>query len=119
MTQWHKRQRLSAASHGYDRRAHRPTTGMIDAPPTTPLASMSFQWFKQTPYMLDPASAPSSAPLSSTRRRGMRFRRPTAPNLRDFLKVEKQLQADVPKGDGLCHASDAEPGAQGHQGRRP
>jgi TRAP-type C4-dicarboxylate transport system substrate-binding protein len=58
MTQWWK-------SHGY-----RPvplastdimtglTTGMIEALPTTPLAALTLQWYRPTPYMLDLGVAP-------------------------------------------------------------
>jgi len=34
------------------------TTGMIDALPTTPLAALSLQWFRHTPYMQDFGIAP-------------------------------------------------------------
>ncbi len=33
-------------------------TGMIEALPTTPLAALSMQWYRQTPYMLDAPIAP-------------------------------------------------------------
>lgn len=33
-------------------------TGLIDALPTTPLAALSLQWYRQTPYMLDVGLAP-------------------------------------------------------------
>jgi TRAP-type C4-dicarboxylate transport system substrate-binding protein len=33
-------------------------TGMIDALPTTPLAALSLQWFRHTPYMQDFGVAP-------------------------------------------------------------
>jgi TRAP-type C4-dicarboxylate transport system substrate-binding protein len=33
-------------------------TGMIDGLPTTPLAALSLQWFRQTPYMLGTGIAP-------------------------------------------------------------
>ena len=34
------------------------TTGMVEAVPTTPLAALLFQWYKQTPNMLDIGLAP-------------------------------------------------------------
>jgi TRAP-type C4-dicarboxylate transport system substrate-binding protein len=53
MTQFYK-------AHGFQPRAMAMTdiltgltTGMLDALPTPPLAAMAFQWYKQTPYMLD------------------------------------------------------------------
>ena len=33
-------------------------TGMIEAIPSTPLAALSLQWYRQTPYMLDMGIAP-------------------------------------------------------------
>ena len=58
MTQWYK-------ANGFQPRAMAMTdiltgltTGMIDALPTTPIAAMAFQWFKQTPYMLDIGLSP-------------------------------------------------------------
>ena len=33
-------------------------TGMIEAVPSTPLAALSLQWYRQTPYMLDMGIAP-------------------------------------------------------------
>ena len=58
MTQWYK-------ANGFQPRAMAMTdiltgltTGMIDALPTPPLAAMAFQWYKQTPYMLDIGLAP-------------------------------------------------------------
>src|SRR5712692_6338843 len=34
------------------------TTGMIEGLPTPPLAAMLFQWYRQTPFMLDIGLAP-------------------------------------------------------------
>ena len=34
------------------------TTGMVEAVPTTPLAALLYQWYKQTPNMLDIGLAP-------------------------------------------------------------
>src|SRR6476619_3821329 len=34
------------------------TTGMVEAVPTPPLAALLFQWYKQTPNMLDIGLAP-------------------------------------------------------------
>ncbi|MFN7981423.1 MAG: TRAP transporter substrate-binding protein DctP [Vicinamibacterales bacterium] len=103
MTQWYK-------ANGFQPRAMAMTdvltgltTGMIDALPTTPLASMSFQWFKQTPYMLDLGISPVVGATVVNKRTWDAISPADRAKLSEIsLKVEKQLQADVPKGDGLA-----------------
>lgn len=103
MTQWYK-------ANGFQPRAMAMTdvltgltTGMIDALPTTPLASMSFQWFKQTPYMLDLGISPIVGATVISKRTWDRISPADRAKMSEIsLKVEKQLQADVPKGDGLA-----------------
>lgn len=103
MTQWYK-------ANGFQPRAMAMTdvltgltTGMIDALPTTPLASMSFQWYKQTPYMLDLGISPIVGATVISKRTWDRISPADRAKLSEIsLKVEKQLQADVPKGDGLA-----------------
>ena len=77
------------------------TTGMIEGLPTPPLAALAFQWYRQTPYMLDIGLAPV---VGATRHHeedvGRRF--PAADRAeaaRVAAGVEKRLQADVPKQD--------------------
>lgn len=103
MTQWYK-------ANGFQPRAMAMTdvltgltTGMIDALPTTPLASMSFQWYKQTPYMLDLGISPIVGATVVSKKTWDRISPADRAAMSDIsLKVEKQLQADVPKGDGLA-----------------
>ena len=58
------------------------TTGMIDALPTTPLAALLFQWYKQTPYMLDIGLAPVvGATVVDEEDVERAFRPPIAPKL--------------------------------------
>ncbi len=103
MTQWYK-------ANGFQPRAMAMTdvltgltTGMIDALPTTPLASMSFQWYKQTPYMLDLGISPIVGATVISKRTWDRISPADRAKMSEIsLKVEKQLQADVPKGDGLA-----------------
>ena len=103
MTQWYK-------ANGFQPRAMAMTdiltgltTGMLDALPTTPLASMSFQWFKQTPYMLDLGISPIVGATVISKRTWDRISPADRAKMSEIsLKVEKQLQADVPKGDGLA-----------------
>ena len=103
MTQWYK-------ANGFQPRAMAMTdvltgltTGMIDALPTTPLAAMSFQWFKQTPYMLDLGISPIVGATVISKRTWDRISPADRATITEIsLKVEKQLQADVPKQDGLA-----------------
>jgi TRAP-type C4-dicarboxylate transport system substrate-binding protein len=103
MTQWYK-------ANGFQPRAMAMTdvltgltTGMIDALPTTPIASMSFQWYKQTPYMLDLGISPIVGATVVSKRTWDRISPADRAKMSEIsLKVEKQLQADVPKGDGLA-----------------
>ena len=103
MTQWYK-------ANGFQPRAMAMTdvltgltTGMIDALPTTPLAAMSFQWFKQTPYMLDVGISPIvGATVINKRTWDAMSAADRAAISGISLKVEKQLQTDVPKQDGLA-----------------
>jgi len=43
-------------------------TGMIEAAPVTPLAALSLQWYRQTPYMLDMGMAPLVGATIMTKR---------------------------------------------------
>ncbi len=79
------------------------TTGMLDALPTPPLAAMAFQWYKQTPYMLDIGLAPVVGATV--------IAKPTweSLSLADRAKmteiamgVENQLKVEVPKQDALA-----------------
>jgi TRAP-type C4-dicarboxylate transport system substrate-binding protein len=76
------------------------TTGMIEGLPTTPLAEMLFQWYKQTPYMLELGLAPIVGAGVITKKAW------TAISQADRAKmmaaadgVEKRLQVEVPKLD--------------------
>jgi len=103
MTQWYK-------ANGFQPRAMAMTdvltgltTGMIDALPTTPIASMAFQWYKQTPYMLDLGISPIVGATVLSKKTWDRISPTDRAKMSEIsLKVEKQLQADVPKGDGLA-----------------
>ena len=103
MTQWYK-------ANGFQPRAMAMTdvltgltTGMIDALPTTSIASMSFQWYKQTPYMLDLGISPIvGATVLSKKTWDGRTAGDRAKMIEISLKVEKQLQMDVPRQDGLA-----------------
>jgi TRAP-type C4-dicarboxylate transport system substrate-binding protein len=111
MTQWYK-------TNGFQPRAMAMTdiltglsTGMIDGMPSTPLASMAYQWHKQTPYMLDIGLAPFiGATVVSKRTWDGIPAADRAKLLEVSAGVEKQLRTDVPKADALAVAMM---GAQG------
>ena len=103
MTQWYK-------ANGFQPRAMAMTdiltglsTGMIEAMPSTPLASMAYQWHKQTPYMLDIGLAPfMGATVVSKRTWDSIPAADRAKMLEVSAAVEQQLRVDVPKGDSLA-----------------
>ena len=103
MTQWYK-------ANGFQPRAMAMTdvltgltTGMIDALPTTPIAAVSFQWFKQTPYMLDVGISPIVGATVLNKKTWDGISAADRAKMTEIsLKVEKQLQVDVPKQDGLA-----------------
>jgi TRAP-type C4-dicarboxylate transport system substrate-binding protein len=103
MTQWYK-------ANGFQPRAMAMTdiltgltTGMLDALPTTPLAAMSFQWFKQTPYMLDLRVSPVVGATVIAKKTWDRLSAADRAKMTEIARgVEKQLQADVPKQDALA-----------------
>lgn len=80
-------------------------TGMIAGMPSTPLAALSFQWFRQTPYMIDVGLAPlvggtvmtakAWAAISETDR---------AKVLEAAAHAETFLEAEVPKQDAASIA---------------
>ena len=102
MTQWYK-------ANGFQPRAMAMTdiltgltTGMLEGLPTTPAAALAFQWNRQTPFMLDVAIAPIvGATLVSQRAWNRISEADRAKMTEAALAVEKKLQSDVPKQDGL------------------
>jgi TRAP-type C4-dicarboxylate transport system substrate-binding protein len=103
MTQWYK-------ANGFQPRAMAMTdiltgltTGMLDALPTPPLAALSFQWYKQTPHMLDVGLAPIVGATVLTKRAWGGVSVADRAKAMDIAAgVEKQLQVDVPKQDALA-----------------
>jgi len=79
------------------------TTGMVDAVPTTPLAALLFQWYKQTPNMLDIGLTPVVGAGVVTKKAWNTI----AAADREKLLVaaaglQKRLQDDVPKQDAVA-----------------
>src|SRR5437899_3949408 len=76
------------------------TTGMIEGLPTPPLAAMLFQWYRQTPYMLDIGLAPIIGANIITQKAWKAIPESDRPKLLEAAAgVEKRRQVDVPKQD--------------------
>jgi len=74
------------------------TTGMVDAVPTTPLAALLFQWYKQTPNMLDIGLAPVVGATVVTRKAWNAMPAADKPKLlASAAGVQTRLQDEVPK----------------------
>jgi len=81
------------------------TTGMVEAVPTTPLAALLFQWYRQTPNMLDIGLAPVVGATVITRKAWNAVAEADRQKLRAAaLGVQKRLQEDVPKQDAAAVA---------------
>jgi TRAP-type C4-dicarboxylate transport system substrate-binding protein len=76
------------------------TTGMIEGLPTPPLAALMFQWYRQTPYMLDLGLAPIIGANVINKSTWNAIPEADRAKLTVAAEgVEKRLQADVPKQD--------------------
>jgi len=76
------------------------TTGMIEGLPTPPLAAMLFQWYKQTPYMLDIGLAPIVGATVVTTKTWKSIPDADKPKLLEAARgVEQRLRVDIPKQD--------------------
>ena len=79
------------------------TTGMLDALPTPPLAAMAFQWYKQTPFMLDIGLAPLVGATVIGKKTWDGLSAADRAKMSEIaMGVEKQLQVDVPRQDALA-----------------
>jgi TRAP-type transport system periplasmic protein len=82
------------------------TTGMVEAVPTTPLAAMLFQWYRQTPNMIDIGLAPVIGATVVTRKAWNAIPAADRPKLvAAAAAVQKRLEDDVPKQDAAAIAS--------------
>ena len=76
------------------------TTGMIDGMPSPPLAALMFQWYRQTPYMLDLGLAPIIGANVITAKAWKAIPEADKPKLLAAADgVEKRLRVEVPKLD--------------------
>lgn len=79
------------------------TTGMIDGLPTPPLAALMFQWYRQTPYMLDIGLAPVVGATIVTRKAWNAIGDADRPKLlAAAAQVQERLQNDVPNQDAAA-----------------
>jgi TRAP-type C4-dicarboxylate transport system substrate-binding protein len=76
-------------------------TGMIEAIPVTPLSALAFQWYEQTPYMLDLGLAPLVGATIMTTEAWNRISPEDQPKiLAACAAMGDRLNADVPRQDG-------------------
>lgn len=86
-------------------------TGMIEAIPSTPLAALAFQWYKQTPYMLDFDLGPLIGATVITRRAWDEIPEADRARLLEAAaKAEERLRTDVPKQEQSAIAEMAKRG---------
>lgn len=75
-------------------------TGMIDVLPTTPLAGLSLQWFRQTPYMHELGLAPLTGATIVSKRVWDRLEPGDRTRLREAARdVESRLVEEIPRQD--------------------
>ena len=76
------------------------TTGMIDGMPSPPLGALMFQWYRQTPYMLELGLAPIIGANVITTKTWKAIPEADKPKLLAAADaVEKRLRVEVPKMD--------------------
>jgi TRAP-type C4-dicarboxylate transport system substrate-binding protein len=98
MVQWFKANGFEPRAMAMTDIATGLTTGMIEGLPTPPLAAWLFQWYRQTPYMLDIGLAPIVGASVITRKAWTSIPEADRPKLLASAEgVEKRLQVDVPK----------------------
>src|SRR5262249_49424845 len=76
------------------------TTGMIDGMPSPPLGALMFQWYRQTPYMLDLGLAPIIGANVITAKAWKAIPEADKPKLLEAARgAEQRLGVEVPKLD--------------------
>ena len=78
-------------------------TGMIEAYPTTPLAALSLQWYRSTPYMVESGLAPLVGGLVITKSAWMKISEADrAAILTACARAEKRLEHEIPAQDSVA-----------------
>lgn len=86
-------------------------TGMIDTIPATPLAALAFQWYQQTPYMLDIELGPLvGATIVTTRAWEQIPEGDRTALLAQAARLDQRLRTEVPKQDEQAIAEMAKRG---------
>jgi TRAP-type transport system periplasmic protein len=105
MTQWYKANGFQPRAMAMTDITTGLTTGMLEGLPTPPLAAMAFQWYKQTPYMLDIGLSPVVGATVVTKKTWTSISEADRAKLLEIARrIEKQLQTDVPKQDAFAVA---------------
>ncbi|HSM12667.1 MAG TPA: TRAP transporter substrate-binding protein DctP [Thermoanaerobaculia bacterium] len=75
-------------------------TGMIDVVPTTPIAALSLQWYRQTPYMQNLGLAPLVGAVVVSKKSWEKIPAPDREKLLAAARAaEQRLWAEIPKQD--------------------
>jgi TRAP-type C4-dicarboxylate transport system substrate-binding protein len=78
-------------------------TGMIEAYPTTPLAALSLQWYRSTPYMVESGLAPLVGALVITKQAWMKISEPDRTAiLAACARAENRLEREIPAQDSTA-----------------
>jgi TRAP-type transport system periplasmic protein len=81
------------------------TTGMVEAVPTTPIAALGYQWYKQTPNMLDIGLAPVVGATIVTKKAWNAIAAADRQKILTLAAaVQKRLEDDVPKQEAVAIA---------------
>jgi TRAP-type C4-dicarboxylate transport system substrate-binding protein len=81
------------------------TTGMVEAVPTTPIAALGYQWYKQTPNMLDIGLAPVVGATVVTKKAWNAISAADRTKILELAAgVQKRLEAEVPKTEAAAIA---------------
>jgi TRAP-type C4-dicarboxylate transport system substrate-binding protein len=82
------------------------TTGMIEALPVSPSVALQFQWFRQTPYMLEIGLSPLVGGTIVDKRVWSRLSEADRARMSEAaVVVEQKLRTEVPKQDALAVAA--------------
>jgi len=81
------------------------TTGMVEAVPTTPIAALGYQWYKQTPNMLDIGLAPVVGATVVTKKAWNAISPADRSKILSLAAgVQKHLESEVPKTEAAAIA---------------
>lgn len=100
MVQWYKANGFNPVPLASTDMLTSLNTGMIDAVPSTPLAALSFQWYKQTPNMLEVGLGPLIGATVMTKKAWNDIPEGDRAKLLDAAaRTEKRMRDEVPKSD--------------------